>query len=166
MCFVAPRYAHRVRKVVSSAFVLAFLASSATVAAQPRQRGFALNRYEPSERGSEWFALDSLDLRGKLRPAIGLTSEWSYHPLVAYDIDGKYLAPLVRQQFWLDPSASLVLFDRVRIGALVPIAVYEDGKRITTDTATYRPPGGNIGDIRLSADVRLFGKYVIPHFRR
>lgn len=147
------------RKVVSSAFVLAFLASSATVAAQPRQRGFALNRYEPSERGSEWFALDSLDLRGKLRPAIGLTSEWNYHPLVAYDIDGKYLAPLVRQQFWLDPSASLVLFDRVRIGALVPIAVSEDGKRITTDSATYRPPGGNIGDIRLSADVRLFGKY-------
>lgn len=103
--------------------------------------------------------MDSLDLRGKVRPAVGITGDYAYHPIVAYDLNGKYLAPLVRQQFYLDPSASLVLFDRFRIGALVPVAVYQDGKRVTTDSATYRPPAGNLGDIRLSADVRLFGKY-------
>ncbi|MEY4514285.1 MAG: hypothetical protein RLZZ450_6407, partial [Pseudomonadota bacterium] len=40
--------------------------------AQSVSSGFALDRFEPSERGSEWFSQDSLDLRGHLRPAIGL----------------------------------------------------------------------------------------------
>ena len=35
-------------------------------------QGFALNRFDPAERGSDWFVLDSLDLRGHLRPAVGL----------------------------------------------------------------------------------------------
>jgi outer membrane protein OmpA-like peptidoglycan-associated protein len=148
-----------VRKQFVGAFVLAILAGSARAEAQPRQQGFALNRYEPSERGSNWFAMDSLDLRGKVRPAIGITSDWNSRPLVAYDINGKYLKPLVGHQFYLDPSASLVLFDRLRLGALVPVAVYESGRRVTTNNAVYRPPAGNIGDVRVSGDIRLFGKY-------
>jgi outer membrane protein OmpA-like peptidoglycan-associated protein len=148
-----------VRKQFVGAFVLAIVAGSARAEAQPRQQGFALNRYEASERGSEWFVMDSLDLRGKARPAIGLTSDWSSRPLVAYDINGKYLKPLIGHQFYLDPSASLVLFDRFRLGALVPVAVYESGRRVTTADTVYRPPAGNIGDIRVSGDIRLFGKY-------
>jgi hypothetical protein len=36
----------------------------------PKNAGFALNCYEPSESGSEWFANDTLDLRGSVRPSI------------------------------------------------------------------------------------------------
>ena len=93
------------RKRFVTAFVLALMAASARAEAQPFKQGFALNRYEPSERGSEWFVMDTLDLRGKIRPAIGITGDWNYHPLVAYDINGKYLRPLVREQLGLTVEA-------------------------------------------------------------
>ena len=38
------------------------------------QPGFLVDRFNPSERGSEWFALDTLDLRGALRPALGIVA--------------------------------------------------------------------------------------------
>src|ERR1700744_6169692 len=98
--------------------------------ASAQGRGFALDRYEPAERGSEWFALDSLDLRGKIRPAIGVTGDYAFHPLDAYDQNGKYVTSLVRHQLFLDPSASLVLWDRVRVAALVPIGLYESGHEV------------------------------------
>lgn len=58
--------------------LLAFLVASAiapAAAAQTPAAGFALDRFNPAERGSEWFVMDSLDLRGHVRPALGLTLE-------------------------------------------------------------------------------------------
>lgn len=46
-----------------------------SASAQTTADGFALDRFNPSDRGSEWFALDSLDLRGSGRLAIGLVGE-------------------------------------------------------------------------------------------
>src|SRR5262245_56817920 len=36
-------------------------------AAHPQATGFSVIRFEPSERGSDWFSTESLDLRGKFR---------------------------------------------------------------------------------------------------
>jgi OOP family OmpA-OmpF porin len=115
--------------------------------AQSTANGFALDRFNPSERGSEWFAMDSLDLRGNLRPAIGLVGELADRPLVIYNPDGS-------------TRASVVLFDRVRVGFDLPIAAYEDGSTGTASGVTY--PGvksGQVGDLRLGADVRILGQY-------
>src|SRR5262245_21728822 len=49
--------------------------------------GFALNRFDISEVGSDWFAGDSLDLRGKVRPGFRLGIDWAHKPLVRYDGD-------------------------------------------------------------------------------
>lgn len=146
------------------AAVLALLAISSRAEAQslPRQRGFAVNRLELSERGSEWFALDSLDLRGKVRPAFGLAMDYSTRPIVARDPEGNDLAELVASQLFLDPSASVVLFDRLRLGALVPIAVSQSGDSFTSSTRRFRPPESTLGDIRMSADLRLVGTHGDP----
>ena len=53
-----------------------------------QQAGFAINRFEPSERGSEWFAQDTLDFRGHLRPFLGVVGDYGHKPLVAYDNNG------------------------------------------------------------------------------
>ena len=50
--------------------------------------GFAIDRFDPSERGSEWFALESLDLRGEARLAFGVVGDWGHKPLVLYAPDG------------------------------------------------------------------------------
>ena len=56
--------------------------------AQAQSSGFALNRFDVSEVGSDWFAGDSLDLRGETRPGVRLAVDWAHKPLVRYDEDG------------------------------------------------------------------------------
>jgi OmpA-OmpF porin, OOP family len=133
------------------------------------QTGFGLDRFEPSERGSEWFVQDTLDLRGAFRPAIGVVSSWAYKPLVMYRADGSELAAIVKHQLVLHPGASFVIADRLRFGVDVPVAVYQAGDEVTVrpDAAsapqTFTPANKtSIGDVRLALDLRLLGVYGDP----
>ncbi|MGD0525314.1 MAG: OmpA family protein [Polyangiaceae bacterium] len=124
--------------------------------------GFALDRFEPSETGSEWFANDTLDLRGKVRPAFGVVADYGYKPYVLLNPDGTENQSLVTDQVILHVGGSLVLFDRLRLGATLPVAVSQtvsatgglvNGQRILDDGSA------GVGDLRLAADLRLFGNY-------
>ena len=64
-----------------AATVCLVLAGSAQVA-RAQAQGFAVDTFEPSERGSDWFSVESLDLRGNVRPAIGVVMDGAYRPLV------------------------------------------------------------------------------------
>jgi outer membrane protein OmpA-like peptidoglycan-associated protein len=153
---------HPMRSRPLALAVLAAAAStlSATPSSAQTASGFSLDRFNPSERGSEWFALDSLDLRGHLRPAIGLVGELADSPLVLYNADGSVRSKPVQYQLVLHPGASLVLWDRLRVGFDLPIAVYESGNGGSVDGVTYQGVGSaGIGDLRLGADVRLLGQY-------
>src|SRR5580704_10969160 len=151
----------RLRHVVPTILVFAAGALAPVAAhAQSTANGFALDRFNPSERGSEWFAMDSLDLRGRARPAIGLVGELADSPLVLYNPDGSKRATPVHYQLILHPGASLVLFDRVRVGFDLPIAAYQDGQTGAVSGVTYQGvTSAGVGDLRLGADVRLFGEY-------
>jgi OOP family OmpA-OmpF porin len=141
--------------------VAAMLAISGTASAQ--QAGFALDRFEPSERGSDWFSVDSLDLRGKLRPAIGVVGSWAHKPLVVYAPDGSERAALVRDQLVVHPGAALVIADRLRFAFDVPIAVYQKGEEGVVGGQTFTPASkASVGDVRLAGDVRLLGVYGDP----
>jgi OOP family OmpA-OmpF porin len=153
------------RKHVCSVLALAafglvsFAPSSAR--AQAQNSGFSVNHFDPSERGSEWFVLDTLDLRGNLRPAIGIVGEWGWRPLVETDGNGHILHSIVLNQVVIHPGASLVLWDRLRVGLDVPVQVFADGHPATINGVTYSPPASStsMGDIRLGLDARLFGTY-------
>jgi OOP family OmpA-OmpF porin len=146
-----------------AALVSTFALLLASNAAAQTQKGFVLDRFDPSERGSEWFVLDSLDLRGHLRPAAGVVGSWAYNPLVAYDLDGNYVTSLVEHQLFVHPGASVVLWNRLRTGFSLPIAAYQTGEALRIDTKTYRAPSGAaVGDLRLSADARVFGTHGGP----
>jgi outer membrane protein OmpA-like peptidoglycan-associated protein len=143
--------------------LFAMLVVARSAAAQPVATGLALDRFDPAERGSEWFALDTLDLRGRVRPAIGVDLDWGHKPLVLYDLNDHPVASVVSDQLFVHAGASLVLFDRVRIGFNLPIAVVQAGDGATLAGVTYRKPGApELGDLRLGADVRLFGRYRSP----
>jgi outer membrane protein OmpA-like peptidoglycan-associated protein len=138
---------------------LVVLEVAAPVPASAQQKGFALDRFEPSERGSEWFVLDSLDLRGTKRlSAAGVVGSWSYKPLVATDANGTE-RDLVRHQVFVNPGASLVMWNRARFGLTMPVAVFQNGRTVELNGVRYAPPHDAVGDLRLSGDVRLFGTY-------
>jgi outer membrane protein OmpA-like peptidoglycan-associated protein len=123
------------------------------------QQGYAINLLEVSERGSEWFSADTLDLRGHVRPAVGVVGEWAYRPLTARNSEDDRVLSIIRNQFVLNAGASLVLLDRLRLGVNLPIQPFADGRAATIGGVTVPGPQdeASIGDLRLAADVRLFG---------
>jgi len=138
---------------------IALVGSRSAFAQSQPQVGFNVDRFNPSERGSEWFALDSLDLRGELRPAVGVVGEYAFNPLIVPTSPTTKTAVL-SDQFFLHAGGSLVLSDRVRVGIDVPIAIYQNGSDATAFGESLQSPHKPaIGDIRFSADLRLLGQY-------
>ena len=154
---------HRVRLATAAACLISTAASGTALGQTVATAPAALNRFEPSERGSDWFANESLDLRGTLRPALGVVGDFAYKPYVLQNPDGSENTAVIRTQFYLHVGGSLVLFDRLRLGVSLPIAVAQDGDSKTAAGQSYvAPTSGGVGDLRIAADLRLVGKYGDP----
>ena len=72
--------------------------------AQTAGSGFAVDRFEPAGGGSEWFSLESLDFRGRVRPALGLVIDGAWKPLVVFDQNGNPVATMLRDQLVATPT--------------------------------------------------------------
>ncbi len=122
--------------------------------------GMSLDRYDPAARGSDWFELDSLDLRGSGRFAAGFTLDFADQPLVEYKPSGGSNTALVSDQLFAHVGASVVLWSRVRFDLNLPIALQQGGTSVTAlGGENYAAPSGAaLGDLRLGGDVRLFGQ--------
>lgn len=123
--------------------------------------GYALNIFDAAPRGSEWFAADSLDLRGHTRISAGLGNDWAYRPLVIERSDGKRARAIVRNQLLLQPGVSVVLWERLRLALDVPLLLYTDGNTLSSKGIRYAAPEQRVslGDVRAGVVVRLFGEH-------
>ena len=151
------------KRVLTS--LLALSATLAAPAAMAQSEGFSLNRFDPSERGSDWFSAESLDLRGHMRPAIGAVFDYGYKPLVFYDrATDDEVAAIVEHQLYAHLGGSLILWERLRLGLNVPVAIVNEGEDLDLGggNVVTAERGGGIGDVRLGADVRLLGSYRKP----
>jgi OmpA-OmpF porin, OOP family len=128
--------------------------------AHAQSEGFAINRFDPAERGSDWFAADSLDLRGHGRLMLGATGDFAEKPLVLYDGEGDAVRNIIEHQLFVHVGASLVLWERLRLGVNLPILAYQEGEGGTLQGQRFEAAeGAALGDLRLGADVRLLGAY-------
>lgn len=132
--------------------------------AQSRAPGFALDRFDPSERGSDWFVLESLDYREHGRLAVGAVFDYGYKPLVIYDADsGDELSPLVEHQLFAHLGATVALWERVRFGVNLPVALVQGGDGVVAGGTDFSSDNATtLGDLRVSGDVRLAGSYQGP----
>src|SRR3954468_14271437 len=140
MFFASPRWA---------ACALALMSLLPTTA-RAQSAGFAIDRFDPAERGSDWFAADSLDMRGHGRLMLGATGDFSEKPLVLYNRDGDELKDIIKHQLFVHVGGSLVLWDRLRLGVNLPILAYQRGQRGTVDGTRFQAAkGAAVGDLRL-----------------
>jgi outer membrane protein OmpA-like peptidoglycan-associated protein len=125
--------------------------------------GFAVDRFDPSERGSDWFVVESLDLRGDGRLAVGVVGDWGHRPLVSYREDGSSSHAIVNDQIVAHAGAALVAWDLVRFGLNVPLVLHQEGEAAVVGGTTLSSTNATtVGDLRLGADVRLGGRYGDP----
>jgi outer membrane protein OmpA-like peptidoglycan-associated protein len=124
--------------------------------------GFAVDRFEPAERGSQQFVVDSLDLRAG-SAAAGATFDYAYKPLVVYDATGAERYALVRHQAVLHVGGAVVALGRLRLALDAPLALYQDGETAIVDGVALTPSTApSFGDLRLAADVRVVGEHAEP----
>lgn len=127
--------------------------------AQTVAKGFALQRFSPGEMGSEWFAADSLDIRGSGRFALGFVLDYAHKPLVIFDGDGNELVAPIKYQAFAHLGASVNIASRLRLAVSVPIGMTGAGTEGIFDNLTYRVTDGvALGDVRAAADVALIGE--------
>ena len=146
----------------SALVVGTFVAASSIAASAAAQTasGFAINRFQPSERGSDWFVTDSLDLRGRGRLALGVVGDWAHHPLVIYDANGDAVRAPVSSQLYLHLGGAVIAADRVRMAFSLPVLAVNRGEAGTVGGVLYsNTNGAALGDLRLGVDVRLLGHY-------
>lgn len=157
------RRPHRNWTKASTALGVLALTLTLSGRAHAQTGGFALDRFDPSERGSDWFSADSLDLRGNRRWSAGLVGDYAFKPLVIYDADGSEQTAVVSHQFFAHLGGTFTLVDRVRFGVNLPIAFYQAGSGGDAQGGTYQSTNDNtLGDLRVSADARVFGTYRDP----
>ncbi|MFO0675119.1 MAG: OmpA family protein [Polyangiaceae bacterium] len=151
----------RLVPVVIAAIVVASASpASAQETANPVQgRGFAVDRFVPSERGSDWFTNESLDLRGHGRPAVGLVSNFAFRPLVILAPDGTIHRSIVRELEIVNLGGTVTVWDRLRVGLDLPIQLHAFGTGGVVRGVSYEAPkrSTSLGDLRLGADVRVHG---------
>jgi outer membrane protein OmpA-like peptidoglycan-associated protein len=145
----------RLAVVVLAGLLASSVSSRARADGDPR---FAVDRLEPSERGSDWLVNESLDLRGKLRPSFGYVVTYARKDYVVRGPTGD-VAP-VRDVVLLHVGGSLVVLDRFRVALDLPLEPYANGETASGVPGPAR--GEGIGDLRVSADVRVFGQYGGP----
>ena len=121
------------------------------------------NRFDPSEKGSDWFENESLDYRSNLRPAFGALVDYSKDPVVIRNPDGSNPGSLVSDQLYLHVGVSMAFWNRLRIGASLPLELAETGNPVVQSSGTVQSTSGaSVGDLRLGADFRLYGEYESP----
>jgi OmpA-OmpF porin, OOP family len=141
---------------------IATLLAASPAAAQVGTGGFAVDRFDPSERGSDWFTAESLDLRGSGRFAAGAVFDWAHRPLVVYE-NGEAVDALIANQLLVHPGLSVVLWERMRLAVNLPIALYQNGSAAVVGGRVLGSENKTaLGDLRLGTDVRLLGNYRGP----
>jgi outer membrane protein OmpA-like peptidoglycan-associated protein len=153
---------HRLVWLCFLSWVLASVWPPQRAAAQARVEGIALDRFEPSVVGSDWFVLDSLDLRGDVRGAAGLVLSYARKPLVLSSPGGDERVALVSDLVVAHAGGALTAWDRARFSLNVPITLVQAGESAEAASGTFSPGGAAFGDVRLGADVRLAGEYDDP----
>lgn len=140
------------------ALLVSLAVATCATSARAQSRGFAVGRYEPSERGSAWFVVDDLDLRGGPRPAFGATLDLAHKPLAVRDARGEERFALVETQLFLHLGGAIVLVERLRLALNAPVALVQDGEGGLVAGETLDPArGASFGDVRLGADLRVAG---------
>jgi outer membrane protein OmpA-like peptidoglycan-associated protein len=120
-------------------------------------KGFALERYEPTPAGEWSFAVDRPWFTRSFSLAAGLTFDYAHEPLVIgyRDAAGFHeTAAVIRHLVVAHFDVAASFLDRLTVSLSLPLVLAEVG----TAAASIKPSDLALGDLRLGAVGRLYGR--------
>jgi OmpA-OmpF porin, OOP family len=130
---------------------------SADASAQVHVGRFAIDRFDPSQRGSRWFTLESLDYANELRPALGVVGDLGYGQMKLNDNAG-HSYYVVKDQIAFHLGASMTFWQRLRVDLSLPVYAWAWGESMVRFDGIYKgPDNGGAGDLRIGANVLAVG---------
>lgn len=121
------------------------------------QNNIALDQFDPSPAGDQFFGLPSPYAHGRVDPRAYVAVDYADQPLRIQGSGANNA--IVASQMFLHVAASLALFDRGLLSVSLPIAVMQSGDSLTVGTSTVAAPtSASLGDLRIGARVRIVGE--------
>jgi len=134
-------------------FVLVLLASTSASA----QRRVDIHRFRPMLDHDGTLGLQGTTTPGPLRWDAGLWTSYAYRPLRGTTIDGERL-DVISHSLVSDLTFQLGLGTRVAIAADLPLLLLQEGDAEPLVDGRGALPSQALGDLRLMARVRVYGK--------
>lgn len=117
----------------------------------------ALDQLDPAPAGDPFTSVASPFIGGHLSPRARVLVNHASRPLELSTDSAS--GEVVSSQTLLHVDASLALWDRLLVSALLPVVVAQSGESpLVQDVALPSPSSAAVGDLRLGARVRLFGE--------
>lgn len=144
------------------------VASSSGRAQAQQSRNLDLPTFNPAPAGDRFFGVPSPYTPGSAVLNGGVLLDYARNPLIITDADGNTIGRVVAHQMLLHLNVALALGGRIGINLDLPFALVNRGDgtfeagTFTGPDAFVSPGGGGLGDLRLGARLRLFGKYHDP----
>lgn len=149
----------RKRRWVAAACATAALAPAAV--AEP-EGSRSIDRFHAASPESAWFSLDSASFAGERAVTLAFVGDYANQPLTTYDADGNVRDRVVTDAFLVHVGASVVLQDRYRLSATVPMAPWQQGDGGTFNGMPLSSPTFAFGDVTIAGDVRAVGEPGAP----
>lgn len=132
------------------------------LAGPARADGVLASRFDPADRGSRFFQVDSLELGRRdgrdLLVNAGVSSSYAFTTTTWGNHREGKRATLIKDALWLHPGASLALLPGVRFGLDVPVALVQFGEDTNLDGGYYPAPASpRVGDVRGTFELRILG---------
>ncbi len=148
-------------RTASVTLAAVLLAPAAARAQSGVESGWALDRFDTAPAGDGTFLAEHPRYARRWGWAAALTTEYAASPLTlrrqyadGHVVDTRVVSSMLVARL----GASATFVGRVGVDFELPISLYQSGSEALLGTIVLAPSGASVGDTRLGARVRLFGR--------
>ena len=116
---------------------------------------FSSEIFRPSPHGDAFFSVESGAIDPSLEVRTSLFLDYEYRPLQLYTASGRRLSGLLDHRLSATALGAITLFDRLSIGLLVPVTLYETNDPKTAEGGVHAAEHSAFGDLRLEPKVGI-----------
>jgi outer membrane protein OmpA-like peptidoglycan-associated protein len=146
------------KALFACALLCAFVPPLRASAAQTDSANFASENFRPSPHGDSFFSVESGAIDPSIEVRTSLFLDYEYRPLQLYTASGQRLSGLLDHRLTAHVLGSVTLFDRLSIGLLVPVSLYETNDPKTAEAGVHPAEHAAFGDLRLEPKVGLLNQ--------